>query len=253
MIMIDHFTSMISTAIIPSEQTDNLKTGIINLTTSIRHPGPITVVTDWAPGFISAAKNDKQLQDLHISLILKDKLNVKFNAVVDRACQDLESELRKLAPEGNKINSANLAKATIATNALYCRKQGISAYEIHTSHSQDTGANINLDNKQLHNKQIKSHKPAPDPVPAPDIKVGDSVTQISSQDKHKSRDIYLVTQAQPDKVSAQHPLTDTPLKFMSQPYTAHPKHLHRIYRPPHSHREDSPSLDSQPTKPSTQH
>ena len=93
MIVMDHFTSMISTAIIPSEQTEDLKTGIINLTTSLRHPGPITVVTDWAPGFISAAKNDKQLQDLHISLILKDNLNINYNAVVDRACQDLESKL----------------------------------------------------------------------------------------------------------------------------------------------------------------
>ena len=61
MIVIDHFTSMISMAIIPSEQTNDLKPGIMNLTTSLRHPGPITVVTDWAPGFISAAKNDKQL------------------------------------------------------------------------------------------------------------------------------------------------------------------------------------------------
>lgn len=204
MIVIDHFTSMICTAIIPSEQTEDLKTGIIILTTSLRHPGLITVVTDWAPGFISAAKNNKQLHDLHISLILKDNLNVNFNAVVDRACQDLDSELRKIAPEGNKINSANLAKATIATNALYHRKQGILAYKMHTSCSQDTGANINLDDKQFHNEQIKSPKPAPDPVPAPDIKVGDTVTQISSQDKHKSRDIYLVTQAQPDNVSAQH-------------------------------------------------
>ena len=80
---------------------------------------------------------------------------------------------------------------------------------MHTSRSQDTGANINLDDKQLHNDQIKSRKPAINPVPAPDIRVGDTVTQISSQDKHKSRDIYLVTQAQPDKISAQrilHPL-----------------------------------------------
>ena len=40
---------------------------------------------------------------------------------------------------------------------------------------------------------------------------------------------------------------------MSWLYTAHPKHLHRIYRPPHSRHEDSPSLDHQPAKPSTQH
>ena len=123
--MIDHFTSMVSSAIMPSEKADDLNTGLINLTTSLRHPGPITIVTDWAPGFISTSNNDKDLKDLHISLVLKDNLNKNYNAVVDKACQDIEGELRKLSPEGNKINPTILAKATIATNALLRRKQGI--------------------------------------------------------------------------------------------------------------------------------
>ena len=114
LIIIDHFTSLITTALIPSEKEEDLKSGLISLTTPIRHPGPITIVTDWAPGFIAAAKSDKQLQDLFISIQLKDQLNKNFNAVVDRACQDIESELRKLTPEGDKINQATLAKATIA-------------------------------------------------------------------------------------------------------------------------------------------
>ena len=35
--------------------------GIITLTTAVRHPGPISVVTDWAPGFVSISKSDKDL------------------------------------------------------------------------------------------------------------------------------------------------------------------------------------------------
>ena len=122
LIIIDHFTSLILTALVPSEKTSNLKAGIISLTTPILHPGPITVVTDWAPGFISAFKNDPQLKDLHINLLLKDQLNKNFNAVVDRACQDLETEIRKLTPEAGKIDPATLAKATIATNSNLRRK-----------------------------------------------------------------------------------------------------------------------------------
>ena len=77
--------------ILASEKAQDLKVGIISLTTPIRHPGPISMVTDCAPGFISIAKDDKDLKDLHISLILKDQLNKNYNAVVNRACQDVES------------------------------------------------------------------------------------------------------------------------------------------------------------------
>ena len=91
-------------ALIQSEKAQDLKMGIINLTTSIRHPGPITIVTDSAPGLLSLAKSDKDLRDLHISIVIKDHLNKNYNAVVNRACQDVESEIRKLAPEGKKIS-----------------------------------------------------------------------------------------------------------------------------------------------------
>ena len=104
--------------IIPSERAQDLKSGIINLTTSVRHPGPITVVTDSAPGFISLAKGDKDLRDLHVTLTLKDHLNESYNAVVDQACQDMEQEIRKLAPEGKKISPFLLAKATISVNTI---------------------------------------------------------------------------------------------------------------------------------------
>ena len=76
----------------------------------------------------------------------------------------------------------------------------------------------------------ESHSPKPTSL---DIKVGDTVTPISPLDKHKVRDIYLVTGEKEDKVSAQrllHPLSDMPLKFMSREYTIHPKHLQRLHR-----------------------
>ena len=257
LILIDHFTSMISSMLIPSEKEEDLKSGLITLTTPIRYPGPITIVTDWAPGFISAARNDKQLKDLHINIQLKDQLNRNFNAVVDRACQDLEAELRKLAPEGEKINQATLAKATIACNTIL-RRSGISAFEMHTARNQDTGANLSLDDSQLQADQIKSRKSSSEVI-SPDIRVGDTVAPISPQDKHKSREIYLVTDSSPQKVTAQrliHPLTEAPTKIMSRVYESHPKHLRRLHRPPsphpntNTHREYKPLSSPRLSRPS---
>ena len=59
----------------------------------------------------------------------------------------------------------------------------------------------------------------------------DTITSISPQEKHRNRDIYLVTGRRKDKVSAQrllHPLSSTPIKFMSREYTSNPKHIRHV-------------------------
>ena len=190
---------------------------MVQLTTAIRHPGPVTIVTDCAPGFISLTKSDKDLRDLHITIKLKDQLNKNYNAVVDRACQDIEAEIRRLAPEGGKITASTLARAVISANARYRRKEGISAFELHTARSQDTGTNLPLDDSKLFQEQQAARQSVPVSVQPPHIKVGDTVTPVSSQPKHRVRDIYMVTGVESGKVSAQkllHPLSDTPIKMM---------------------------------------
>ena len=145
---------------------------------------------------------------------LKDQLNKNYNAVVDRAFQDIKAEIRKLATEGGKISLATLVKATISTNAKYRCKQGISAFEMHTSRSQDKGSNLLLDDDKLFSDQILSQKSQPALADSTSIKVGDTVTPLSSQPKHKVREMYMVTHTKPEKVSAQriiHPLSSTPL------------------------------------------
>ena len=90
------------------------------------------------------------------------------------------------------------------------------------------------------------------PPSTKEIKIGDTVTSLSSQEKHKTRDIYLVTGRKNDKVSAQcllHPLSNTPVKFMSREYTAHPKHLRVIHRPD---QESSSAYQGDPTHPSVE-
>ena len=83
MLIIDHFTSLVSSTLIKYEKEEDLKEGLIRLTTPIRHPVLITVVTDCAPGFVSTSKHDKQLKDLLITVQLKDQLNKNYNAVID--------------------------------------------------------------------------------------------------------------------------------------------------------------------------
>ena len=150
---------------------------------------------------MSAAKNDKQLKDFYINLLLKDQLNKNFNVVMDRACQDIETEIRKLTPEGGRIDSATLAKATITTNSILRRKQGISAYELHTLWSQDTGGNLHLDDEKLRTEPLNKRKSSPDKIISPNTKIGDTITSVLPQDKHKAREIYLKTDSKPESHS----------------------------------------------------
>ena len=43
---------------------------------------------------------DSDLNKLQIQIIKTDELNKNSNAVIDRGCQELEEELKRLAPEG---------------------------------------------------------------------------------------------------------------------------------------------------------
>ena len=111
----------------------------------------------------------------------------------------------------------------------------MSAYELHTARSQDTGENLILQDKDICEKQINLRQSAKNTSSVPDINIGDTVTNVAPQDKHKAREIYLVTGKNNEKVSTQrllHPLSQTPLKFMSRRYEVDPKHLVRINRPP---------------------
>ena len=86
----------------------------------------------------------------------------------------MESEIRKLAPEGKKISSSLLAKATILVNTLLRRKPGISAYKLHTARSQDTGSNLHLKGEDLYHDQINIRKSRTSPPASTEIRIGDT-------------------------------------------------------------------------------
>ena len=64
-------------------------------------------------------------------------------------------EIRKVLPEGQKLNNTELAKAVISVNNKVHRSAKVSAYEIHTARSSDTGKNIKLDDVKLRKQQLE--------------------------------------------------------------------------------------------------
>ena len=65
---------------------------------------------------------------------------------------------------------------------------------MHTARSQDTGGNLYLKDEKLYKDQLKTRESkSKNKSLSVDIKIGDTVTPISPQDKHRVREIYLVT------------------------------------------------------------
>ena len=70
--------------LILSEKAEDLKAGIILLTSLIWHPGLITVSLDSVPRFITLSQTpDKQLAALDITINTWEKFNQTYNTLVD--------------------------------------------------------------------------------------------------------------------------------------------------------------------------
>ena len=116
----------------------------------MRRPGKIFVSVDNAPGFKSLVNTtDSELQQLGITMIKTDELNKNANAVVDRACQELEQELIRLEPEGTEVSNATLKLAILNLNAKLRCRGNISAYEMNHARDQNTGENLELNDKTI--------------------------------------------------------------------------------------------------------
>ena len=231
LIIRDHFSSYLDAMIIKSKKSIDLKEGIIQLTSSMRKPGQIFVSVDNAPGFKSLInKEDQDLKSLRITMVKTDELNKNSNAIVDRACQELEEELRRLEPEGDTISNATLKLAVMNLNSKLRRRGKISAFEINSSRDQNTGEHLSLDDEKLRNEQLETRKDTRTPAKTPHINVGDTVKVKNSRNKHKADNIYLVTNKNDEDVTVQrilHPLKKIPTKIMSTAYKTKAKLLHQ--------------------------
>ena len=243
LIIKDHFSSLQDAIFINSEKAVDLKDGLISLTAAIRRPSTIYISVDNSPGFKSLMDNkDSDLNKLQIQIIKTDELNKNSNAVIDRGCQELEEELKRLAPEGQQISLATLKLAIKTLNSKLRRRGQISACEIFMSRDQNTGSNLSLNDEQLRVNQLVKRKDKITPESTHAVEVGDTVKVRNCHDKHKANDMYVVTcKRQNNKVGVQkllHPLSKDKGKIMSKIYETTQKHLVTLHRPSFPRHDD---------------
>ncbi len=214
----DHFSSLSAAKIIKNETHQELKKAIIETVIPLKLFGKCQVRVDNATGFIPLLQNkDPDLSKLKIEIVNTDVFNKNANAVIDKACFELEQELKRIEPDGRAISNTTLQLAVNTLNSRLRRKGQISALEIHFNRDMHTGQNLNLDyskirqdqvadrmkQNEIHNSRIKKQENNPLP--------GDIVIVHKKQDKHKANDVFLVADRQDSNIEIQkiiHPHSD---------------------------------------------
>ena len=233
----DNFSSYTVGKIIRSENNKDLKDGIIELLTPIKLAGNITIKVDNATGFKPLLDNkDPDLNKLGINITSTDVFNINENAVIDKACYELEQELIRIEPDGRPVSNTTIQYAIQLLNKKLRRNGSISAFEIYFNRDLNTGSNLNLDYKllkeqqsstrnmhnQKHNKSLP-HTTLENPQPGDLV-----VTKSTKIDKHKAKDLFIVSASQNDKVKIQrvlHTHTNQPT-LRNQMYVTDRSRLH---------------------------
>lgn len=218
----DHVSSMSAAKIIKSENSADLKQAMIDLVIPLKLQGQCIIRVDNARGFLPLTDDkDHDLKKLNIVVQLADANNVNSNAVIDRACYELEQELKRVEPDGRPLSNTTLQVAVCQLNTRLRRNGQISAFEIHFNRDMNTGDNLNLDYSKIRADQLNKRQQAnekhnisvkPSPVHQ-NPQQGDIVIVNRKQDKHKANDVFLVTKTHQDQVKMQkilHPHSSQP-------------------------------------------
>ena len=240
----DHISSYTVAKIVKNETHTELRKAVVDTIHPFKLHGECIVKVDNARGFLPLLnKKDPELAKLNINLQATDVHNKNSNSVIDRACQELEDELKRIEPDGRPISNTTLQQAVSNLNIKLRRKGQISAYEMHFNRDMNTGENLNLDYKKIAEEQRKTRakvneqhnktvQPPENPQP------GDTVVVKTKDHKHKAKDIFLVTKTDQDKVTMHrilHPHSDQP-KIRAQQYLTDSHRLH-ITRRHHHHQQ----------------
>ena len=190
-------------AFIERETRQDLRDAIICLTAGLRNLGnqAIHIRIDCAPGLVPLA-DDPVLTKQGITLDIGRVKNKNKNPVAERAIQELEREILKVAPEGGQLSCLTLALATAHLN-FRVRSSGLSAREVWTQRDQMTGEQLPFVDRTLisqqqaarqqnhpHSAQSKARK-RPPPLPHK-YSTGDLVYLKCDGDKSHARDRYMV-------------------------------------------------------------
>ena len=208
LVNIDLFSGYVTACFASSEKSEDLATAIIQAVTPIRTADPILLRVDKAPGLLKLASSPHSLlNDVGIKIELAEDENKNSNCCVDKAIDELETELRKISPDGMQLNSAELAQAVMSLNNKI-RKRGLSAAEIHFSRDAYNHDNLHLDDAKLQqqqksfrleNHQHLAHSRAPKgrPINVPSPSPGDIVFTRSKPNKHKALEPHIVMASDP--------------------------------------------------------
>ena len=206
----DHVSSFTAAKIIKAENNKELKSGIIDLIQPIRLHSKITVKVDNATGFKPLLDNkDHDLAKLDIQIEATDIFNKNANAVIDKACYELEQELKRIEPDGRPISNTTLIQAVYTLNQRLRRQGTISAFEMHFNRDMFTGSNLNIDYSKLRNDQLKTRAKFNDRANATikqeenKVQTGDTVILREGTKKHAAKDVFIVTKSDNEKVAMQ--------------------------------------------------
>ena len=211
MITVDNHTGFLSTALSRSEKQDDLEQSLIATITPFKSSTLTSNIrVDQAPGFKAIFKNPHNLSKMGINLELADQKNKDGVAIVDRKIQELEIELSKISPEGDSMTVAALATATAVVNERI-RKDGFSARERMFQRDQNTLQNLPIDDllfakekQSLRDSNIipsAKSKASTWSGETQKISVGSVVFIKTDGDKHKAREMHLVTSLDKNNVN----------------------------------------------------
>ena len=192
----DIFSGYTTAGFCKSEGREDLKDAILSVVTPVRHHHTVLVRVDNAPALQSLYNSPHdELKRNGISIELAHSFNKNSNCRVDKIIQELETEIRKISPEENKLSIGELCNAVNALNNRI-RQHGHSAAELHFSRDYAKGDNLHLNDDIINRKKIEkkaletnpSNKLAEDKFSA-----GDLVYVKSKLHKHQARTPFIVT------------------------------------------------------------
>ena len=172
------------------------------------------------------------MHDVGINLELGEDANKNSNCSVDKAIAELETELKKVSPAGNRITVSQLAQSTMTLNNKI-RNRGLTAAEVHFSRDSHDHTNLILDDTALgqqqnslrsenHIRLSRSRAPKNVSPSEPQVSQGDLVYLKGSDSKHVSLDPHLVLKTDnPRRTIIKKTLhssanADSPLTFSTQ-------------------------------------
>ena len=211
-LLLDIFSSFKMGMLIPNEQSDTLQQSLIQLASNLKHPDGCVVKVDSAPGF-KALKDDRVLEAVGIKLIFGRVKNKNQNPTIDKAVQECEHEIKRLAPSGGKITAGLLATALYNSNQRI-RLNGLSAKEILLKRDAYSSEPIVFDDKEMqtfrYDKRVQNHphserskSSSKDVMSQQVFQIGDVVYLKNEGSKHKARELYLLTSIDYDHLEAE--------------------------------------------------